>query len=96
MIYTPMTNSRGERVDSSAARARYYGGLRPYILRRSTGTPPASTIGFPSVFRGSLVYTGSSLEPHGKLVADVLIKRWRITGDPKIQLTEISRSLLAR
>lgn len=71
-----MTNSRGERVDSGAARARYYGGLRPYISRRSTDTPPASTIGFPSVFHGSPVYTGlSSLEPHGKLVVDALIKR---------------------
>lgn len=81
MIYTPMTNSQGERererdrVDSGAARVRYYGGLRPYISRRSTDTPPASTIGFPSVFRGSPVYTGSSLEPHGKLVVDALIKR---------------------
>jgi len=73
MIYTPMT--RGERVDSDVARARYYGGLRPYISRRSTGTPPTSTIGFPSVFRGGPIYTGSSLEPHGKLVVDALIKR---------------------
>lgn len=73
MIYTPMTNSRLSR----AVRARYYGGLRPYISQRSAGAPPASTIGFPSVFREvpSTAVPGSTAA-HGKLVVlDALIKR---------------------
>lgn len=39
MIYTPMTNSQGERVGSVRFRARYYEGIRPYISRRQRPLP---------------------------------------------------------
>lgn len=39
MIYTPMTNSQGERVGSVRFRARYYEGIRPYISRRQRPPP---------------------------------------------------------
>lgn len=51
MIYTPMTNSQGERIGSVRFRARYYEGIRPYISR-----PTSTTVRFPSVFPGNSVH----------------------------------------
>lgn len=73
-MYTPMTNSWGERVDSGAEQfahditAGYAHTFRAALPARRQRRP----IRFPSVFRGSSIYTGPS---PGKLVVDALIKR---------------------